>query len=358
VGFRGQLWLHPLQGSAMALTSTRYDSGDAAFSPDGQWLYFGSRRHFATQPGSSVWADRNMGPAFVPGDKVFALALQPGLRPATSAKDELPPAKSEPSPAPKTDGKADGKAPEPKKDSKPSLPKIVLEGLADRLFEMPIPPGVISDLAVDGKRLWWREADGGAAGPLKTLALEPGAAPDTHSERVRRFSLSPSGKHLLVMRDAAPGAAPDIAILEASPKPPADQSKALVRWSDWQVSLTPRQEWQQMFDDAWRLSRDHFYDPKLHGVNWKASRERHAALLPRVGDRAELAELMAQMASDLNLLHSQVGGGDLPPVAEEPPAIAGLGAKMGAHEQGARIERLYRADPEIVSDRGPLLAPG
>jgi len=359
---RNQLWLHPLQGQPEALTSPRYDSGDPAFSPDGLWLYFTSRRHFATQPGSSVWADRNMGPAFEPGDKVYALALQPGLRPATAPKDELPAPKAEAKPDAKADAKADpkadAKAAEPKKDAKPSIPKIVLTGLAERLFEMPIPPGRISNLAADGKRLWWRDAEGFAAGTLKTLALEPGAVPDTHSERVRRFALTPSGKHLLVQRDATPGSAPDIAILDAAPKPPADLSKATVRWSDWQVSLTPRQEWQQLFDDAWRLSRDHFYDPKMHGVNWQASRERHAALLPRVGDRAELADLMGQMASDLNLLHSQVGGGDMPPQAEEPPAIAGLGAQLVAHEQGARIARLYRGDPELITDRGPLLAPG
>ena len=356
VGFRGQLWLHPLQGQPVALTSSRYDSSDASFSPDGQWLYFSSRRHFATQPGSSVWADRNMGPAFEPGAKVFALALQPGLRPATTAKDELPTAVAKVEV--KAEAKADPKAAEAKPPAKPGLPKIVLEGLPERLFEMPIPPGRISDLVADGKRLWWREAEGQAPGALRTLALEPGAVPDTHSERVRRFALTPSGKHLLLQRDAAPGAAPDIAILYAAPEPPADLSTALVRWSDWQVSLAPRQEWQQLFDDAWRLSRDHFYDAKLHGVDWKASRERHAALLPRVGDRPELAELMAQMASDLNLLHSQVAVGDVPALAEAPPSVGGLGAKLVAHEQGARIERLYRGDPELITDRGPLLAPG
>jgi tricorn protease len=278
------------------------------------------------------------------------------LRPATTAKDELPTAVAKVEV--KAEAKADPKAAEAKPPAKPGLPKIVLEGLPERLFEMPIPPGRISDLVADGKRLWWREAEGQAPGALRTLALEPGAVPDTHSERVRRFALTPSGKHLLLQRDAAPGAAPDIAILDATPKPPADLSKALVRWSDWQVSLTPRQEWQQLFDDAWRLSRDHFYDAKMHGVDWKASRERHAALLPRVGDRPELAELMAQMASDLNLLHSQVAVGDVPALAEAPPTLAGLGAKLVAHEQGARIERLYRGDPELITDRGPLLAPG
>jgi tricorn protease len=361
-GFRGQLWLHPLNGAPVALTSPRYDSGDATFTPDGQWLLFSSRRHFALQPGSSVWADRNMGPAFEPGDKVFALALQPGLRLPTAPKDELPaakPAEPKPAPASSTPPAKAGSVPEAKAaGAKPTLPRIAWAGLAERLHELPIAPGRVGDLAADGKRLWWREATGGGSGTLKSLALEPGANPEVHSERVRRYEISANGKHLLVQREGAPGAAPDILLLDAAPKPPADLAKATVRWADWSLALSPRQEWQQLFDDAWRLSRDHFYDPNLHGVNWKASRERHAALLPRVGDRAELADLMGQMASDLNLLHSQVAVGDVPPQAEEPPAVAGLGALLVPHPQGARIERLYRDDPELVAERGPLTAPG
>ena len=346
-GARSQVWLHTLaDGKNQALTSARYDSGAPAFSPDGQWLLFSSRRHFAVQPGSSVWAERDMGPAFEPGRKVYALALQSGLRSPFAAKDELPP------PA-----KPEAKKDDTKKADKPALPRIELTGLAERLHELPLPPGRYRSLAVDAKRLWWIEADFGP-GALKSLAIEPGANADTHSEKVRRFELSGNGKTLLVQREAAPGAAPELLLVDAAPKPPADLGKASVRWNDWQIPVQPREEWKQLFADAWRMQRDHFYDAQMHGVDWVASRKRHEALLPRVGDRVELAELMGQMASDLSLLHSQVGVGDLPPLAEEAPAIAGLGARLEPHPQGARVARIYRTEAELVSERGPLQAPG
>jgi len=364
--FRGRLWLHTLaDGKNRPLTSDRYDSGEASFSPDGQWLYFASRRHFALQAGSSVWADRNMGPSFEPGDKVYALALQPGLRLPTQAKDELPEPtkpkggetpKPDAKPDPKADPKADAKAAAPKDDGK-KLPRIVVDGLAERLHELPLPAGRYRALAVDAKRLWWLE--GPAPSALRSVALEPGAAADSHSERVRRFALSGNGKTLMIQRDGAAGSAPDILLVDAAPKPPADLAKATVRWSDWQIAVQPREEWAQMFHDAWRLQRDHFYDAGMHGVDWQASLKRHEPLLARVGDRVELGELMGQMVSDLSLLHSQVGNGDLPPLAEPPPAVAGLVAQLEpAPGGGARIARLYRVESELVSERGPLLAPG
>ncbi|MBB5205641.1 tricorn protease [Inhella inkyongensis] len=347
---RSQVWLYTLaDGDKRALTQAKYNSSAPAFSPDGQWLYFASRRHFQLQAGASVWAERDMGPAFEPGTKVYALALQSGLRSPFAAKDELPP------PA-KPEAKKDDKK-EEKKDAKPALPRIDRAGLAERLFELPLPAGRYRSLEADAKRLWWIEADGGP-GALKSLALEAGAMAETHSDKVRRFQLSANGKTLLLQRDAAPGQAGEILLLDAAPKPPADTGKFALRWADWQLPVNPRQEWQQLFDDAWRMQRDYFYDAQLHGIDWAASRARHAALLPRVGDRLELAELMGMMASDLSLLHSQVGAGDLPPLAEEAPALAGLGAHLEPHAKGARIARLYRSEAELVSERGPLQAPG
>ena len=368
-GFRTQVWLFALTDKKpLALTSPRFDSEGPSFSPDGQWLYFSSRRHFATQPGSSVWADRNMGPAFAPGIKVYALALQAGLTHPTEAKNELSARdkpKADAAKNDKDDSEAkvskdtkDNKDNKDKKEAKAVLPKITLEGLTDRLYELPLPAGTYRDLAVDAKRLWWLEgADVDSGGTLRSIALEPAASPETTSEKVKQFELSANRKHLLMQRELTKGGTPELLIVDAAPKLPSELAKSTVRWSDWIVDVSPRQEWQQLFDDAWRLSRDHFYDAKLHGTDWNASRARHAALLPRVGDRLELAELMAQMTSDLNLLHSQIAPGDLPPLAEDAPALAGLGALLEPHAKGARIARIYRGDAELVSERGPLQAP-
>ena len=43
----------------------------------------------------------------------------------------------------------------------------------------------------------------------------------------------------------------------------------------FEATIDPVAEWRQIFNDAWRLQRDYFYDPGLHGVNWNEMRERY-----------------------------------------------------------------------------------
>ena len=68
------------------------------------------------------------------------------------------------------------------------------------------------------------------------------------------------------------------------------------------------EDWKQMFADAWRMMRDYFYDRDMHKVDWMAVRKQHEALLDRVTDRTELDDLIAQMISELSVLHAFVSG--------------------------------------------------
>ena len=40
-----------------------------------------------------------------------------------------------------------------------------------------------------------------------------------------------------------------------------------------EVKIDPRAEWTEIFDEAWRINRDYFYDPNMHGADWKAARD-------------------------------------------------------------------------------------
>lgn len=112
-----------------------------------------------------------------------------------------------------------------------------------------------------------------------------------------------------------------------------------------------------MFVDAWRMQRDWLFDPNLRGQDWEAVRDRYAPLAERVGDRRELDDLLAQMVAELGVLHSQVRGGEY---RDEPEAgsPAFLGGEFEAVDQGLRITRIYRTDPELPADRSPLARPG
>ncbi|MBW7990635.1 MAG: hypothetical protein FVQ84_11560 [Planctomycetes bacterium] len=43
-----------------------------------------------------------------------------------------------------------------------------------------------------------------------------------------------------------------------------------------------------MVNECWRQMREFFYVPNMHGVDWKAMRERYEPLVAHVNHRADL----------------------------------------------------------------------
>ncbi len=344
---REQVHLHLIDGGRnLVLSSDRYESFAPAFSPDGRWLYFLSHRQFVASP-RSPWGDRNTGPGFDRRAKVYALALQSGSRFPFALEDELAP------PADAKDAAEEGKSGE---SASTAAPTIEPEGLAARLFEVPAPAGNYAGLAADGERLYLLDRDGERR-VLKTLAIgKPGAQPEELAGDVQDFQLSVDRKRLALVQRKG-DADPVLLIIKAAAKLPEPLAESTVRVADWRLRIDPVREWQQMFLDAWRMHRDFSFDAGMRGLDWDAVRARYQPLLPRVTDRAELDDLLAQMISELGILHSQVRGADFP-VDDEAPKAAMLGARFGQQAGGLRIEHIYRSDSELPSERSPLAQPG
>ena len=89
-----------------------------------------------------------------------------------------------------------------------------------------------------------------------------------------------------------------------------DLGKGKLATSSIQVKIDPRAEWPQIFQEAWRINRDYFYDPNMHGADWPALREKYAAFLPHVAARPDLNRVIQWMCSELAVGHSYLGGGD------------------------------------------------
>lgn len=339
---RDQIVLYRLGDAApTVLTSDRYVSYAPSFSADGRWLYFLSDRAFVASPGGP-WGDRNLGPGFDRRSKVFALALQPGLRFPFALPDELAPA------ADASAGKDSGNG--------PASVAIVVEGLAQRLFEAPVPPGNYSELLVGTDRLYLLDREGDR-GVLKSFGIAAqGSTLEVLAGEVRGAELSADRKRLgFVQRRGDTD--PILVIIDAGPKLPADLTPSIVRVNDWRLPIDPPREWAQMFEDAWRMHRDFSFDDRMRGLDWDAVRAQYAPLLARVTDRAELDDLLAQMIAPLGLLHSQVRGSELP-VDPEAAAPAMLGAALEQTADGLRIARIYRTDAELPAERSPLAQPG
>ncbi len=75
------------------------------------------------------------------------------------------------------------------------------------------------------------------------------------------------------------------------------------------VRIDKPQEWDEMFDDAWRCMKYRFYDPKLHGTDWDAMRAKYKPLVADVADRQELMNVINEMIGELNASHTGAAAG-------------------------------------------------
>jgi tricorn protease len=348
-------------GKRTALTSERYDARDAAFSPDGKWLYFLSNRNLQTVV-TSPWGQRNPQPFFDRQARIYAYALDPAARWPFQARNELEtPAERPASPAPTPSKAADPAKPAENKPAEVKPAPFVLEGIRERLFEVPVPAGNYRELSTDGKRLYFIVNDPiERKSSLRSVAIEaPNPNPpaiDVFIEDVRSYRMTQDRKKLMVRRQNE--RQNDLWVFDAgkSAPPPAEQARFAVNTRDWMLELDPKREWQQMFDDAWRMHRDYFYDPGMHGADWAAAKKRYQPLLARVTDRAEVNDLIAQMISEVRALHSQVVVGDLR-TGTDTIDVAALAVDVTRVAEGFRIERFMQGDPELLEERSPLARP-
>jgi len=77
-------------------------------------------------------------------------------------------------------------------------------------------------------------------------------------------------------------------------------------------------ERRQVFEEAWRVMKNRFYDPKMHGVNWAAAKDIYESLLPHVADSDELHNVIMEMIGDMNASHTGITGGSRLPAAGPP----------------------------------------
>ncbi|BBC73955.1 conserved hypothetical protein [Altererythrobacter sp. B11] len=339
-------------GERVQATSSKYSDYAPAFAPDGAWLYFLSDRNFQPTP-DNPWGDRNMGVAFPDRGEIYALQLDPAAdfrfredNELTMSADEV-----EKRDAAQAKSSSDDTRDEDDKEKKAKPARIVLTGLADRLYKLPVKPGVEGTLLATSDFLYTVRGE-----DVVSIAIDKKDAKETtFAEGAQDISLSADGETALIV--AGSPDKPTLALVPAKDKMPDKTEADMVRLDDWRLAVDPRAEWHQMFVDAWRLHRDFAYDPGLRGVDWEAVRAQHEPLLDRIGHRAELNTILGQMASQLGILHSQVRPGDLPEDKEN-SEMAFLGARYTQVPQGLRIDSIFRAEADLVSLRPPLRRPG
>ena len=109
-------------------------------------------------------------------------------------------------------------------------------------------------------------------------------------------------------------------------------------------------ERKQVFEEAWRVMKNRFYDPKMHGANWAAAKDKYESLLPHIADTEELHNVIMEMIGDMNASHTGISGGSSP--AHPGPARGAHRHPLSRLRPGARCHRLLQGRPHLPQRPG------
>ena len=316
---------HVKDDKTVTVTSGMFNDSLPTFDRKGDFLYFASQREIS-RPTSS-----DMGLTFVYKDTSLLHAIplrEDVVNPFRAKSDEEDAIKEDEDESKKASDEkpedaSDANAPaccdpndpnectdpndvtseDKKKDDDAKLVMIDLVGMEQRAFRLPVKRGRFGALAVNDKHqvVYVRRGDSGSELQL----FDP--QDEKHEEKTilkdaSVLQMTPDGKKLLVRSGGKTG------LIETKPDQKLDSA---VVTSPMNMVIQPREEWRQVFMDAWRFMRDYFYDPGLHQVDWPAVRAQYSAMLDDCVSRRDLGYVISEMISEINAGHTYYRGGDL-----------------------------------------------
>ncbi|APW61894.1 S41 family peptidase [Paludisphaera borealis] len=390
------VWLYSLdQDKAVPLTDGLAEAGEPVFDAGGKYLYF-----LASTDAGPVknWFDQSITDMPVTSSLYLATLQKATPNPLLKESDEegVDPAKDKDKETEKDEAKPDAskekeavkpaevakpaeaakaakpeevaKAKEPEKDKdkkdaaaapKPVKPTVIeLENIADRIIALPVESGMLSDLAAgaEGQIYYIRRPearpardDGGLGKPTLRRFDFKTREDQALAEGIGGYRVSADRKKILYRADDV------IGIVDAGKFTKGDGAIAAV--GAVSIAIDPRAEWAQIFREAWRINRDYFYAPNMHGADWNAVRAKYEAFLPHLATRGDLNRVIRSMLSELSVGHSYLFGGDRLYEPKNVP-VGLLGADYEVADGRFKFKTIYGGAYWDPSLRAPLNAPG
>ncbi len=237
--------------------------------------------------------------------------------------------------------------------------KIDIEGLADRVVSIPIKSGNYFGMIPAKGKIFYISA---STRPVSIDSDDGFVGFDLHlfdmQERedkvvlngINGYALSASGEKVLYASKGQFG------IVDAKPGQKVGDGK--IKTEGLEMRVDPKKEWEQMFKEAWRLERDFFYDPNMHGVDWDRVKERYEQLLPYVAHRSDLNYILGEMIAELSCSHTYVGGGDIPQPRYIGVGLMGCDLEPDTKSGFYRFKKIYSGNNWDKQYRSPLTEPG
>ncbi|MBU0756039.1 MAG: PDZ domain-containing protein, partial [Planctomycetes bacterium] len=361
------IYLYSIEaGERYAVTSPMTQDWSPSFSPDGKYLYFLSNRDFNPIMG---FVDQNH--IFLDLTKPYILILNEGDPSPFRPKNDFdePEKACENQEIAEESGDATEETEEPTEvvpvqKEKPRCEHLLVttSGFEHRLIAAPVEPGNLFRLeAVKDGFLYLRKQGHEF---IKYQSVSDQTAATNHHlykfsledkeesklmDGLSQYHLSPNGDSLIYRAGSRYG------VVKVGKASPGDGALNL---TEIHIKIDKAEEFLQIFNEAWRVQRDWFYDPNMHGLNWEKVGEKYRKFIPFCGARNDVNYLIGEMIAELNAGHTYIYGGDYGS-GSRTVAIGQLGAEISCAKDGyPQITRIVKGEnwnPEAIS---PLQEPG
>lgn len=343
-----RIYLHDVaNGESHAVTAGMFNDSWPTFDREGKYLFFASQREF-TDP---IYEDVGTTWVYTNTDRLYAVPLRNDVpAPLLPESDEEEPAEEEENGEDNGDNGDDSDEDE---EDEPEALKIDLDGFESRAVLLSSERGNFGFLAVndDGHLLYGIFPISDMIGGPQVRIVDPSAKEEADKGVIQgtfQFQMSSDGKKILVSTEDG-----RMAIVDAK----ADQKMdSPISTTGMRASIDPREEWRQIFNEAWRLQRDFFYDSNMHGVDWEAIRDQYAEMIEDCTSREDVSFVIREMIAEMNVGHAYYFGGD----EERAPSVSVgmLGADWELENGAYRISDIINGAPWDVDARSPLSQPG
>lgn len=318
---------------AHKLSTAAYHDYEPVFDDSGQYLLFLSNRDY-----NLAFSAYEFNYLYTDATRVYAAQL-------TAQSPTLYPYKND-----QVDLSTDNNDKDKKKDKNTKSVKVVIDfdGFNNRITALPAPSGNYRGLQTHGDQVFvMKQSDGGAT--LQLLSLKDEDKPKNVIAGINNYRLAANGEKILLQKGK------DLAVIEAKADQSLDDSK--LDLSHLAMKIEPQTEWQQLYTDAWRVFRDWFYDPNMHGMDWPAIKDKYQPMVDAATHRSDLDYILGEIGGEMNSGHIYINSGDMPTVKRHENGL--LGAEFEKDASGYfKISKIFAGENWNKDRYSPLTDAG
>ncbi|OQX72253.1 MAG: protease, partial [Bacteroidetes bacterium 4484_249] len=320
------------------VTDNWYNSGSPKFSSDGKYLFFTSSRDF-----NPIYSWTEWNHAYRDMIKVYFVTLRKDVEnPFMPENDEVE-VKEE-----TKNKKDDDKTDKNKNGDEVENINIDFDGIADRIIALPGDAGYYWNINPIGNSVYYCMGKSTQEkSKLKLYDLEK--KKETVLGDYGSYQVTADKKKMVINSNGK------YAVIDL-PKGKIDL-KEFVDLSNMKVWVNLKEEWNQIYNEAWRQMRDFFYDPGMHGLDWTAINTKYEPLVPYVNNRNDLNYIIGEMIGELSIGHAYVNGGDKPKPERIKTGL--LGAELSRDKSGYyKIDKILKGENWTKNTRSPFTEVG